>query len=71
MYAVIFCSIHGMRQNESRQEGAQPRDGAEPAVLNRGDDLNQADDNARDKPHGQQRSRQPERRHQGLRAGSE
>src|SRR5271157_719623 len=56
----------GQRQDEGRQEGAETRNGVEPAVLNRSDNLDQTDDDARRESHGEQRSRQPERSHQGL-----
>src|SRR5690242_20511349 len=54
------------REKEGPQERDQARNRAEAGVLDRGDDLDQADDDAGHEADHQQRGAQPERRHQAL-----
>src|ERR1017187_8797055 len=56
----------GQREDEGAQKSEQARDGVESRVLDGGDDLDQADQNAHHEAHGEQRQRQPEGRHEGL-----
>src|SRR5947209_1262546 len=56
----------GQRQDERAEKGQQTRNGAERRVLNRRQDLDQADDDTDDESDDQERRGQPERRHQRL-----
>src|ERR1035438_4443538 len=56
----------GQRQHECRQESAEARNGIEPGVRNRSDNLDETDDDPRRESHGEQGGRQPECHHEGL-----
>src|SRR5581483_5341884 len=56
----------GKGEQECPEKRDQPRDGGKACVLNRGDDLDEAHNNSRDETDNEQRSAQPEGRHQAL-----
>src|SRR5579871_1588480 len=61
-----LLSDPGQRNDKGCQKCNQPRNRIERGILDGGQDLNDADDNAHYKSNGQQRRRHPKRHHQRL-----